>query len=337
MRIATKCIVLMALADLASGFSFALTYTGVDRSVVSKASQSRALPRTVVRAAPLRLGGLHMTATKIPITITGTNIEVLIPTTARRKIRFKKTRIGIHASDCADTGGRFSKTQDYKRAHAHARVRCRMHQHMEHACIICGVCHAFGLYHSPFIRPSSFVVPICLTDPHDLSLHSIGLEQLTQPLKDYVNEKIGSALSKVGRKVIRCDVTLTINKNPSIELSQSIEVQILCMCRLRSILVLKVSLFIFQKSNSATLCVCVCVCVHACVYVCVCMCVYICVWERLRERARVEFFLLPHILLDCHRGQGRDAAQQGDDARHVRLDWCRIWFRCDTLGLGVSK
>ena len=277
MRSATKCIVLMALADLASGFSFALTYTGVDRSVVSKASQSRALPRTVVRAAPLRLGGLHMTATKIPITITGTNIEVLIPTTARRKIRFKKTRIGIHASDCADTGGRFSKTQDYKRAHAHARVRCRMHQHMEHACIICGVCHAFGLYHSPFIRPSSFVVPICLTDPHDLSLHSIGLEQLTQPLKDYVNEKIGSALSKVGRKVIRCDVTLTINKNPSIELSQSIEVQILCMCRLRSILVLKVSLFIFQKSNSATLCVCVCVCVHACVYVRVFMCVYICV------------------------------------------------------------
>mmetsp|Transcript_97497 Transcript_97497/g.157237 ORF Transcript_97497/g.157237 Transcript_97497/m.157237 type:complete len:261 (-) Transcript_97497:589-1371(-) len=121
MRSATKCIVLMALADLASGFSFALTYTGVDRSVVSMASQSRALPRTVVRAAPLRLGGLQMTATKIPITITGTNIE------------------------------------------------------------------------------------------------------LTQPLKDYVNEKIGSALFKVGRKVIRCDVTLTINKNPSIELSQSIE------------------------------------------------------------------------------------------------------------------
>jgi len=51
-------------------------------------------------------------------------------------------------------------------------------------------------------------------------LNSIGLEQLTQPLKDYVNDKIGSALSKAGRKVTRCDVTLTVDKNPSIELSQ---------------------------------------------------------------------------------------------------------------------
>lgn len=47
--------------------------------------------------------------------------------------------------------------------------------------------------------------------------------ELTQALKDYVNDKIGNALSKVGRKVTRCDVTLTVDKNPSVELSQGIE------------------------------------------------------------------------------------------------------------------
>jgi ribosomal subunit interface protein len=48
--------------------------------------------------------------------------------------------------------------------------------------------------------------------------------QLTDALKDYVNEKLGSALSKVGRKVTRCDVTLNVDKNPSIEKNQEIEV-----------------------------------------------------------------------------------------------------------------
>jgi len=83
MRTATKCIVLMALADLAYGFSFA-PITSFHRAVVAT-SPARALPRTVARAAPLRLEDLQMAATKIPITITGTNIEVRIPTTARRK------------------------------------------------------------------------------------------------------------------------------------------------------------------------------------------------------------------------------------------------------------
>lgn len=48
--------------------------------------------------------------------------------------------------------------------------------------------------------------------------------ELTDALKDYVNEKLGSALSKVGRKVTRCDVTLNVDKNPSIEKNQEIEV-----------------------------------------------------------------------------------------------------------------
>ena len=51
-------------------------------------------------------------------------------------------------------------------------------------------------------------------------------EQLTDALKSAVNEKIGNALSKVGKKVTRCDVMLTVNKNPSIEKNQEIEVVI---------------------------------------------------------------------------------------------------------------
>ena len=51
-------------------------------------------------------------------------------------------------------------------------------------------------------------------------------EQLTDALKKAVNEKLGNALAKVGRKVTRCDVMLTVNKNPSIEKNQEIEVVI---------------------------------------------------------------------------------------------------------------
>lgn len=50
--------------------------------------------------------------------------------------------------------------------------------------------------------------------------------ELTDALKSAVNEKIGNALSKVGKKVTRCDVMLTVNKNPSIEKNQEIEVVI---------------------------------------------------------------------------------------------------------------
>ena len=52
------------------------------------------------------------------------------------------------------------------------------------------------------------------------------LAQLTQSLKDYVNDKLGSALSKVGRKVVSCNVVLSVHKNPSIEKNQELEVVI---------------------------------------------------------------------------------------------------------------
>lgn len=48
--------------------------------------------------------------------------------------------------------------------------------------------------------------------------------QLTDALKGYVNDKLGNALSKVGRKVTRCDVTLNVDKNPSIQKNQEIEI-----------------------------------------------------------------------------------------------------------------
>lgn len=50
--------------------------------------------------------------------------------------------------------------------------------------------------------------------------------ELTQSLKDYVNDKLGSALSKVGRKVVSCNVVLSVHKNPSIEKNQELEVVI---------------------------------------------------------------------------------------------------------------
>jgi uncharacterized protein with PIN domain len=37
--------------------------------------------------------------------------------------------------------------------------------------------------------------------------------QLTEALKKKVNDKIGNALSKVSRKLTRCNVMLTTNKN----------------------------------------------------------------------------------------------------------------------------
>jgi len=48
--------------------------------------------------------------------------------------------------------------------------------------------------------------------------------ELTEALKAYVNDKLGYALSKVGRKVTRCDVVLNVDKNPSIEKNQELEV-----------------------------------------------------------------------------------------------------------------
>jgi hypothetical protein len=40
--------------------------------------------------------------------------------------------------------------------------------------------------------------------------------QVTPAIRDYVNDKIGSALSKVGRRVSKCDVHIIFDKNPSV-------------------------------------------------------------------------------------------------------------------------
>ena len=52
------------------------------------------------------------------------------------------------------------------------------------------------------------------------------IEQLTAALKAYVNDKVGGAMEKLGKKVISCNVMLTVDKNPSIEKNQAIEVVI---------------------------------------------------------------------------------------------------------------
>jgi putative sigma-54 modulation protein len=52
------------------------------------------------------------------------------------------------------------------------------------------------------------------------------IEQLTAALKAYVNDKVGGAMEKLGKKVISCNAMLTVDKNPSIEKNQAIEVVI---------------------------------------------------------------------------------------------------------------
>lgn len=48
--------------------------------------------------------------------------------------------------------------------------------------------------------------------------------EVTPALKDYVNEKFGRALDKVGKRVTKCDVHLTYDKNPSIGAPNHVEV-----------------------------------------------------------------------------------------------------------------
>ncbi len=50
------------------------------------------------------------------------------------------------------------------------------------------------------------------------------LVQLTPAIKDYCTKKLSAALSKVGRKVTKCDVHLVVDKNPSIEKPATAEV-----------------------------------------------------------------------------------------------------------------
>mmetsp|Transcript_72629 Transcript_72629/g.151676 ORF Transcript_72629/g.151676 Transcript_72629/m.151676 type:complete len:268 (+) Transcript_72629:143-946(+) len=48
--------------------------------------------------------------------------------------------------------------------------------------------------------------------------------ELTPAIKDYCTDKMSNALSKVGRKVTRCDVHLVVDKNPAVEKPATAEV-----------------------------------------------------------------------------------------------------------------
>lgn len=48
--------------------------------------------------------------------------------------------------------------------------------------------------------------------------------ELTDALKQYATEKLSSTLSKVGRRVTKCEVHLTVDKNPTVEKPQTAEV-----------------------------------------------------------------------------------------------------------------
>jgi putative sigma-54 modulation protein len=47
---------------------------------------------------------------------------------------------------------------------------------------------------------------------------------VTPALKDYINEKFGRALSKTGKRVTKCDVTLVYDKNPAIAEPNQVQV-----------------------------------------------------------------------------------------------------------------
>ena len=63
---------------------------------------------------------------------------------------------------------------------------------------------------------------LCLYDSRKLFPYF--LFQVTPAIRDYVNDKIGSALSKVGRRVTKCDVHIIFDKNPSDPTPASAEV-----------------------------------------------------------------------------------------------------------------
>jgi len=79
MRTSTTCAVLVSLAEAAAAFAPSLST--LPRAGIAATCTVRAIPTVSrpVRVAPLRLGGLQMAATTVPITVTGTNIEVFYP------------------------------------------------------------------------------------------------------------------------------------------------------------------------------------------------------------------------------------------------------------------
>ena len=77
MKTTTKCLALMALAEGVTAFAPA-SFSVLPRAGLTATCPARSLPlaHKAVRAAPLRLTSMQMAATNIPITVTGTNIEV---------------------------------------------------------------------------------------------------------------------------------------------------------------------------------------------------------------------------------------------------------------------
>ena len=67
----------MALAEGVTAFAPA-SFSVLPRAGLTATCPARSLPlaHKAVRAAPLRLTSMQMAATNIPITVTGTNIEV---------------------------------------------------------------------------------------------------------------------------------------------------------------------------------------------------------------------------------------------------------------------
>jgi hypothetical protein len=79
MRTVAKCLALVALAEVAAAFApsanLALRKTSPGAVAACPARPFQAAPRRA-RTAQLRAAGVQMSVTNIPITITGTNIEV---------------------------------------------------------------------------------------------------------------------------------------------------------------------------------------------------------------------------------------------------------------------
>jgi hypothetical protein len=79
MRTAAKCLALLALAQGAAAFA-PFSALPIRNHALPATCAPRSLPVASrnARDMPLRLSGLQMAATNVPITITGTNIEVRV-------------------------------------------------------------------------------------------------------------------------------------------------------------------------------------------------------------------------------------------------------------------
>ena len=82
MKTALQCLALMALAESAAAFAPSSSFLPRHPLLSAATCSIRAQPPAKqggARAAPLRLGGLRLAVSSAPVTISGTNIEVLCP------------------------------------------------------------------------------------------------------------------------------------------------------------------------------------------------------------------------------------------------------------------